>query len=98
MSVPGSGMSQCSGTGTSRDERAQVSPAIAAVELTPVAIETFGAKRVGETVGRVRRFTEQEHRGHAAVHESPRDSAEKDPPEAAPLNTLHQVDLDQIAG
>src|SRR5438128_7337515 len=75
------------------NERAQVAPAVTAMEFALVTVESFGAERLVEAIRRVRRLAEQQHRGHAAVHEPLGYRAQQSSSEPLTLHPLQQVNL-----
>jgi hypothetical protein len=67
-------------------QRLQVAPAVSAVELAALAVESFCAKDLIEPIGWIRGITEQEHRGDPLLDEPPRHMAKKKATHTLPVN------------
>src|SRR5438034_308028 len=80
------------------NQRVQVAPAVCAVELAAVTIETFCAECLIEAIGRIRSLPKEKHGGNATAQKLTRHLAEQQPTDALALNALKRVDLVQLPG
>src|SRR4030095_13006888 len=80
------------------NQHVQVTPAVRAVELATVTVETFGAESLIETIRRTRRLAEEQHGSNTPAQELTGHGAQQEPADALSLHALKRVDLVQLAG
>ena len=76
----------------------QIAPTIPAMKLPAAAVESLGPKCFVESIRRIRRFAEEEHRGDASLDEAACHMTQKQPTDAPAVKAAQHINLVEFAG
>jgi hypothetical protein len=79
------------------DKPVQIAPTIPAMKLPAAAVEPLGPKNFVESVGRICRLAEEEHRGDTSLNEAARHMTQKQPTDATAVKAAQHINLVKFA-